>query len=117
MRSTHLYSSWQSPASDIANLGSTDELPSETQTLDYVVIGSGLTGSTICFELLNGIKEGPRPAVALFEARQLCSGATGRNGGHMQVQGFLELYGAMQKYGFKVTTVPTPACYQAKGSE
>ncbi|ORX34976.1 putative FAD dependent oxidoreductase [Kockovaella imperatae] len=54
----------------------TDALPS---TADYVIIGAGITGSLCALELL---KTNPGKSVVLLEARELCSGATGRNAGH-----------------------------------
>lgn len=64
------------------------EIPEEA---DVVVIGSGITGAaavkTLC-ELSgdgisgNGGKKAPR--IVVLEARQLCSGATARNGGHIK---------------------------------
>lgn len=65
------------------------EIPEEA---DVVVIGSGITGAaavkTLC-ELSSGdgingdgVKKAPR--IVVLEARQLCSGATARNGGHIK---------------------------------
>ncbi|KAJ5225270.1 hypothetical protein N7468_006495 [Penicillium chermesinum] len=58
------------------------------QTADVVIIGSGITGASIARTLLqNRAKSNPpnpsHPAVAVLEARDICSGATGRNGGHI----------------------------------
>ena len=46
---------------------------------DVVVIGAGLTGISTAFHLL---KNKPDLKVQVLEARGLCDGATGRNGGH-----------------------------------
>lgn len=71
------------------------------QEADIVIIGSGITGAaaakTIC-ELLSspsqneggGEGEGEamdqdKPRIVVLEARQLCSGATARNGGHIKL--------------------------------
>lgn len=48
----------------------TDELPS---TADIVVIGSGITGAFAARELVKSGK-----SVLMLEAREVCSGATGR---------------------------------------
>jgi hypothetical protein len=64
---------WQDPPDDIANLRSMDELPASAEV---VVIGSGISGAALAWNLL---QNGPRNMVML-EARQACSGATGRNG-------------------------------------
>lgn len=65
---------WQSPLDSIADLTATPPLPSET---DYVIVGSGITGACIAYNIL---ERKPGAKVLLLEARQACSGATGRNG-------------------------------------
>lgn len=73
---------WQDPPdAEIADLRSTLELPS---TADVVIIGSGITGAAVAWGLLQDEggdgTEGIKPSVVMLEARQTCSGATGRNG-------------------------------------
>jgi glycine/D-amino acid oxidase-like deaminating enzyme len=51
---------------------------------DIVVIGSGITGTSTTKFLLEGSSV---TQVTLLEARSLCSGATGRNGGHCVTYG------------------------------
>jgi hypothetical protein len=56
-----------------------------------VVVGSGITGAAVAWTVLReGEKrglwgEGEEMRVVMLEARSVCSGATGRNGGHMKV--------------------------------
>lgn len=52
------------------------ELPSEAS---IVIIGSGITGASVAHHLL---EQSPHLNVVMLEARTICSGATGRNGGH-----------------------------------
>jgi glycine/D-amino acid oxidase-like deaminating enzyme len=53
-------------------------LPEE---VDIVIVGSGITGASITRTLLqNGAS---LPSILMLEARSICSGATGRNGGHI----------------------------------
>ncbi|KAJ6138819.1 FAD dependent oxidoreductase [Penicillium samsonianum] len=47
---------------------------------DFVIIGSGITGLSVARTLLECH---PTATVTVLEARTLCSGATGRNGGQM----------------------------------
>ena len=47
---------------------------------DYAIIGSGITGLAVAKTLL---ERHPTATVTILEARTLCSGATGRNGGQM----------------------------------
>lgn len=65
---------WQDPPAEIADLRSTPDLPSEA---DIVIIGSGISGASIAYRILSSQ---PGTKVLMLEARQACSGATGRNG-------------------------------------
>lgn len=57
------------------------ELPAEAEV---AVIGSGITGVSVAKTLLdNAVGDGPPLRVVVYEARTLCSGATGRNGGQL----------------------------------
>jgi hypothetical protein len=73
-------SSWQIPPDPLQNYQSSDRLP--TDLLDVVVIGSGFSGTAVAWHLLDS-DESLR--VLMFEAREVCSGATGRNGIHTRV--------------------------------
>ncbi|KAH6950722.1 FAD dependent oxidoreductase-domain-containing protein [Fusarium avenaceum] len=55
------------------------DLPQEA---DVVIIGSGIAGASVAKSLLELSESKLR--VVVCEARQLCSGATGRNGGHIK---------------------------------
>ena len=67
---------WQDPPSPLASHRSTPDLPSST---DVVIVGSGITGACVAYDLLD---HSTPPSVLMLEARTACSGATGRNGGH-----------------------------------
>ncbi|KAJ7812360.1 FAD dependent oxidoreductase [Mycena olivaceomarginata] len=57
-----------------------DALPDKT---DVTIIGSGLSGAAIAYFLFTAGPEDKRPqSVTLLEAREVCDGATARNGGH-----------------------------------
>lgn len=61
--------------------------PQLPETSDVVVIGSGITGAAVTRSLLHNLRRAGRrdlPSVTVLEARQICSGATGRNGGHIK---------------------------------
>ncbi|KAJ7057123.1 FAD dependent oxidoreductase [Mycena amicta] len=69
---------WAIPASSISQWGADEKLVPEYA--DVVVIGSGITGTAVARTLL----EAPDPPrVVMLEARDACSGATARNGGHI----------------------------------
>ncbi|KAJ5371472.1 uncharacterized protein N7496_007564 [Penicillium cataractarum] len=58
--------------------------PTLAPDTDVVVIGSGITGASVAHNLLEG---DDTIRVTVLEARSLCSGASGRNGGHMVAYG------------------------------
>ncbi|KAF2106384.1 FAD dependent oxidoreductase [Lophiotrema nucula] len=66
---------WQIPPHPNLSKIQSAELPQRTE---YAIIGSGVTGCSIAKNLL---ELSPSGYVTVFEARLLCSGATGRNGG------------------------------------
>ena len=66
---------WRSELHEIDSYRSTAKLPEEC---DIIIIGAGLSGVSTAHFLLD---DNPSPpSVVLLEARQICSGATGRNG-------------------------------------
>lgn len=71
---------WQLPPHPTLSEVQSAKLPGIT---DYAIIGSGVTGCSIAKTLLDHPPASPSIAssVAVFEARTLTSGATGRNGG------------------------------------
>ncbi|KAG8751730.1 hypothetical protein FRC12_012289 [Ceratobasidium sp. 428] len=87
-------------ANPLAQVGCASPLP---DTADVVIIGSGITGCSAAYHLADllrrsGSQAQPARAVIL-EARDFCSGATGRNGGHLtevSVHGFQRL---VKRYG------------------
>ncbi|PSR77498.1 FAD dependent oxidoreductase superfamily [Coniella lustricola] len=69
----------QSPLKDWR---STPELPNQT---DIVIIGSGYTGATAAYWIHKHTAEhGTTPHMVMLEARDICGGATGRNGGQLR---------------------------------
>ncbi|KAI1858905.1 uncharacterized protein JN550_012364 [Neoarthrinium moseri] len=71
---------------------------STPEECDIAIIGTGMAGVATAYHILGKCAEGPKPKVALFEARQACSGATGRNGGHSKtllpsIKGYYDRYG------------------------
>ncbi|KAH9481387.1 hypothetical protein JR316_0005912 [Psilocybe cubensis] len=95
---------WTIPASPIANHGKDSDL---LQEVDVVIIGSGITGTSIAKALLehkdsqSGDTTG-RLNVLMLEARDVCSGATGRNGGHASPIIYNEYFGLKKHHGAAV---------------
>ncbi|KAL8736249.1 MAG: hypothetical protein Q9166_000404 [cf. Caloplaca sp. 2 TL-2023] len=75
-RSNPIFSYWQDPPHRLSKYRTTSELP---QSASIIIIGSGITGVCIAYNLL---QRAETSSVLLLEARTVCSGATGRNGGH-----------------------------------
>ncbi|KAJ7703769.1 hypothetical protein B0H16DRAFT_1394643 [Mycena metata] len=73
---------WAIPVSPIlvAQHGSDAVLPSEA---DIVIIGSGITGTAVARTLLAQFDTKNAPLIVMLDARDACSGATARNGGHV----------------------------------
>jgi hypothetical protein len=66
---------WRTQLHEIDSHRSTAELPVES---DVVIIGSGIAGVSTAYYLVDG--NPTPPSIVLLEAREVCSGATGRNG-------------------------------------
>lgn len=79
---------WQCPPHAITAHQS-PKLPSDAAV---VIIGSGITGTSVAHHLL---KLRPSLDVIMLEAKTICSGATGRNGGHCKDVSW-KAYGTMK---------------------
>lgn len=81
---------WQQEAAELAAWNPTSPIPQEA---DVVIIGAGYAGVATAYHLLKKIDESggaqKRLSISIFDARGPCSGATGRNGGHLRP----DLYG------------------------
>ncbi|KAF8966875.1 FAD dependent oxidoreductase [Flammula alnicola] len=98
---------WTVPSSPIAQHGKDAELP---LSVDIIIIGSGITGTSIAKVLLDdihrfedasakGSKRGEPLKVVMLEARDACSGATARNGGHIAPNIYNEYVDLRKTYG------------------
>jgi len=92
-----LPSYWISPPSDLANHRTTEDLPEE---VDVLIIGSGYTGAATAYYLLQN-PDG-RPSTVILEARDACSGATARNGGHVKPDLYMNTTVYEKMFGAKV---------------
>jgi glycine/D-amino acid oxidase-like deaminating enzyme len=79
----------------LAREGANAALP--TNELDVLIVGSGISGVSAAYHLASkahGLK------VAIFEARDFCSGATGRNGGHLHSAAAL-FFADLKRFGLE----------------
>lgn len=69
-------------------------------TADIVIIGSGITGASVARTLLRQCARlGITKRIVMLEARDVTSGATGRNGGHIKVSPYEAFSLLRPKYG------------------
>ncbi|GAB7351047.1 hypothetical protein MBLNU459_g1529t1 [Dothideomycetes sp. NU459] len=85
---------WRTELHEFDSHRTTADLPKEC---DVLIIGAGYSGASTAYHLLD---ENPSPpSIVILEAREACSGATGRNGGHLkpdvyfQVPKYQKLFG------------------------
>ncbi|USP76171.1 uncharacterized protein yc1106_03445 [Curvularia clavata] len=90
-----LPSYWHNPKSPLANVIE-PETDKPTTPYDYAIIGSGISGAMIAHNLL---QMQPNARVVMIEAREICSGATGRNGGHTKAASYRTYMHHMQEFG------------------
>lgn len=70
---------WRTELHPLDNHRSTPDLPSH---VDIAVVGAGYAGASVVYHILKQCEaQGtPLPSIVILEAREACSGATGRNG-------------------------------------
>ncbi|KFX97445.1 hypothetical protein O988_04866 [Pseudogymnoascus sp. VKM F-3808] len=72
---------------------------------EVVIIGSGITGTSIARHLIRShrsslsTQDRKQSPIVLLDARDICSGATGRNGGHVNEVGWEEYGDLVTRYG------------------
>ncbi|TFY76865.1 hypothetical protein EWM64_g7146 [Hericium alpestre] len=86
-------------ANPLAKEGSTGAL---TEDADICIIGSGITGVSTAYHLAKAVETDPSLGplkVVIVEARDFCSGATGRNGGHLAPNPFFDFDDSTASFG------------------
>ncbi|KAF1362877.1 FAD dependent oxidoreductase-like protein [Lizonia empirigonia] len=89
-----LPSYWQDPKSSLANINHSADISKDPY--DYVIVGSGISGTMIAYNLL---KTWPKAQIMMLEAREICSGATGRNGGHTKAASYRSYMQLVEELG------------------
>lgn len=88
---------WRSDPQALDNHRTTEQLPAKA---DIVIIGAGYAGASITHHLLEKSKAlGQSVSIVILEAREACSGATGRNGGHVKPDPYNRAAGALKTHG------------------
>ncbi|KAH8657919.1 FAD dependent oxidoreductase [Xylariales sp. PMI_506] len=87
---------WRTELHELDSHRSTPNLPEES---DIVIIGAGFAGAALAYYIYN---DNPNPpSVTILEAREACSGATARNGGHLKPDVYYNVPKYIKKYGVK----------------
>ncbi|PKY02459.1 FAD dependent oxidoreductase [Aspergillus campestris IBT 28561] len=85
---------WRTEPQELDNFQSTPNLPEES---DIVIIGGGYSAAALVTHIQ---KQYPNhPSILVLEARQLCSGASGRNGGHIKPDPYFHASDVAAQYG------------------
>jgi glycine/D-amino acid oxidase-like deaminating enzyme len=72
------------------------------ETADIVIIGSGISGASIAYTMLSECASlGITKRVVILEARETCSGATGRNGGHIKCAPYATYSSMKARFGIE----------------
>jgi hypothetical protein len=78
----------------------TTQSPQLPTAADIIIIGSGISGASIAYTILHECRAmGIQRKVTILEGRKLCSGATGRNGGHIKVSPHVEYSKLKERFG------------------
>ncbi|PYI17678.1 FAD dependent oxidoreductase [Aspergillus violaceofuscus CBS 115571] len=95
---TSMSSFWRSEPDPLDNHRSTETLP---ETCDIAIIGAGYAGASTAYHCLERAAAGGKkqPSIVILEARQACSGATGRNGGHLKPDVYSRVGNLANEYG------------------
>lgn len=89
---------WRTDLDALDTHRSTADLPAEA---DIVVIGAGYSGASIVHHLLEqqSRSQSQPLTIIILEAREACSGATGRNGGHLKPDPYYRAASALKTHG------------------
>ncbi|CAH0039099.1 unnamed protein product [Clonostachys rhizophaga] len=87
---------WKTQPHRLDSHRSTAQLPAES---DVVIIGAGFAGAALA-HFIYADSPSP-PSVVILEAREACSGATARNGGHLKPDVYFNVPKYIKKYGTK----------------
>ncbi|KAJ5963434.1 uncharacterized protein N7479_003310 [Penicillium vulpinum] len=72
---------WHRDIHELHDHRTTEELPVSS---DVVIIGAGYAGISTAYHLVKGEASYNNLSITILESRAVCSGATGRNGGHLR---------------------------------
>ncbi|KAJ5081859.1 FAD dependent oxidoreductase [Penicillium alfredii] len=101
---------WRTEPHSLDSHRSSESIPEQS---DIVVIGAGYAGASVVHHILEQIPfTSQPPSIVILEARQACSGATGRNGGHMKPDLYNGISGIAAEHG--VEAAAEVAAFEAR---
>ncbi|CAN8105203.1 unnamed protein product [Discula destructiva] len=87
----------EAAGSTLRNFQSTPQLPQET---DVIIVGSGYAGTTSAYWIHKHTeRDGTTPQMLVLEAREICGGATGRNGGQLRPHAYSRYTSWSSRFG------------------
>ncbi|KXJ85425.1 FAD dependent oxidoreductase [Microdochium bolleyi] len=91
---------WRTELHALDSHRSTEQLPAEA---DVVIIGAGFSGAALAHWIYEDSHQStsPPPSLVILEAREACSGATGRNGGHFKPDVYSAVPNNIRNHGVK----------------
>ncbi|CEL01295.1 hypothetical protein ASPCAL00883 [Aspergillus calidoustus] len=92
---------WRTQPHALDSHRSTETLPTEA---DIVVIGAGYAGASVTHHILEQTEAANTPSIVILEGREACSGATGRNGGHLKPDSYNRIATLAEEYGIEAAT-------------
>ncbi|CAD6576691.1 MAG: hypothetical protein ASARMPREDX12_007974 [Alectoria sarmentosa] len=87
---------WRTQPHELDNYRSSKNLPTDC---DVLIIGAGYAGAATAYHLYD--EDPSPPSIVLLEARQACSGATARNGGHLRPEVYFGMSDYIEKHGME----------------
>ncbi|KAI1191380.1 FAD dependent oxidoreductase [Nemania serpens] len=102
---------WRTELHKLDSHRSTPDLPDKQ---DIIIIGAGFAGATLAYYLTKDATA-PKPSITVLEAREACSGATGRNGGQLRPDIFNGAASRMKEHGLEVAN--EVACFELENAE
>nr|POF13825.1 gamma-glutamylputrescine oxidoreductase [Quercus suber] len=87
---------WSSEKLQPAAARTTTGCPRE---VEVAIIGAGYAGASIAYHLLCKNHNTRQPSTVILEAREACSGASGRNGGHLKPDPFSKAADILDSHG------------------
>ncbi|KAI1108502.1 FAD dependent oxidoreductase [Nemania sp. NC0429] len=89
---------WRTELHKLDSHRSTPDLPHKQ---DIIIIGAGFAGAALAYYLSKNTSA-HKPSITVLEAREACSGATGRNGGQLRPDIFNGAASRMKQHGLEV---------------